>query len=80
MQLSPTEAIARHPAPAARLIRALSPRLTKVGIASLALRSREQCPDKLGVNNYVVKPVEFDHFSETVAKAGFYWMLMNRTP
>jgi CheY-like chemotaxis protein len=35
---------------------------------------------KLGVNSYVVKPVEFDHFSETVAKAGFYWMLMNRTP
>ena len=35
---------------------------------------------KLGVNSYVVKPVEFDHFSETVAKAGFYWMLMNKTP
>jgi two-component system response regulator len=34
---------------------------------------------KLGVNSYVVKPVEFDHFSETVAKAGFYWMLMNKT-
>ncbi len=35
---------------------------------------------KLGVNSYVVKPVEFDQFSETVAKAGFYWMLMNKTP
>ena len=35
---------------------------------------------KLGVNSYVVKPVEFDQFSETVAKAGFYWMLVNRTP
>jgi len=35
---------------------------------------------KLGVNSYVVKPVEFEQFSETVAKAGFYWMLMNKTP
>jgi CheY-like chemotaxis protein len=35
---------------------------------------------KLGVNSYVVKPVEFDEFSETVAKAGFYWMLVNKTP
>ncbi|MBI3045643.1 MAG: response regulator [Betaproteobacteria bacterium] len=35
---------------------------------------------KLGVNSYVVKPVEFEQFSETVSKAGFYWMLMNKTP
>jgi len=34
---------------------------------------------QLGVNSYVVKPVEFDAFSETVAKAGFYWMLVNKT-
>ena len=35
---------------------------------------------KLGVNSYVVKPVDFEQFSDTVAKAGFYWMLMNKTP
>lgn len=35
---------------------------------------------KLGVNSYVVKPVEFERFSETVSKAGFYWMLVNKTP
>ena len=35
---------------------------------------------KLGVNSYVVKPVEFDQFSEIVAKAGLYWMLVNKTP
>ena len=35
---------------------------------------------KLGVNSYLVKPVEFEQFSETVAKAGLYWMLMNKTP
>lgn len=35
---------------------------------------------KIGVNSYVVKPVEFEQFSETVAKAGFYWMLVNKAP
>jgi CheY-like chemotaxis protein len=35
---------------------------------------------ELGVNSYVVKPVDFQQFSETVAKAGFYWMLVNKTP
>lgn len=35
---------------------------------------------KLGVNSYIVKPVEFEQFSETVAKAGLYWMLMNKAP
>jgi two-component system response regulator len=35
---------------------------------------------KLGVNSYLVKPVGFEQFSETVAQAGLYWMLMNRTP
>jgi len=34
---------------------------------------------KLGVNSYVVKPVDFDQFSDTVANAGFYWMLVNKT-
>jgi CheY-like chemotaxis protein len=34
----------------------------------------------LGVNSYVVKPVDFEQFSETVAKAGFYWMVVNKTP
>ena len=35
---------------------------------------------QLGVNSYIVKPVEFEQFSETVAKAGFYWMLVNKAP
>lgn len=35
---------------------------------------------KLGVNSYVVKPVDFEQFSDTLSKAGFYWMLMNRVP
>lgn len=35
---------------------------------------------QLGVNSYIVKPVDFEQFGETVAKAGFYWMLVNRGP
>lgn len=35
---------------------------------------------ELGVNSYIVKPVDFEQFGETVAKAGLYWMLMNRVP
>jgi len=32
---------------------------------------------KLGVNAYIVKPVEFDHFVKAVADMGFFWMLLN---
>lgn len=34
----------------------------------------------LGVNSYIVKPVEFETFLETVAKIGLYWVLTNRLP
>jgi CheY-like chemotaxis protein len=35
---------------------------------------------ELGVNSYIVKPVEFDAFIETVTKIGLYWLLTNRAP
>jgi two-component system response regulator len=34
---------------------------------------------KLGVNSYIVKPVDFDSFAETVAQVGMYWVLANQT-
>ena len=34
----------------------------------------------LGVNSYIVKPVEFDKFVEEVSKLGVYWTAMNRIP
>ncbi|HEX7951794.1 MAG TPA: response regulator [Burkholderiales bacterium] len=35
---------------------------------------------RLGVNSYIVKPVEFAAFVETVANIGLYWILTNRAP
>lgn len=32
----------------------------------------------LGVNSYVVKPIEFDSFVNTISQLGFYWMAVNR--
>jgi CheY-like chemotaxis protein len=34
----------------------------------------------LGVNSYVVKPIEFDAFAKTIADLGFYWLAVNRPP
>jgi len=35
---------------------------------------------RLGVNAYVVKPVDFDKFIETVRHLGLFWVLVNQPP
>ena len=35
---------------------------------------------KLGVNSYIVKPVDFDKFLKSVNEIGMYWMLLNESP
>ncbi len=34
----------------------------------------------LGVNSYIVKPVDFSQFTETVRQLGLYWIGLNRVP
>ena len=38
-----------------------------------------RCYD-LGVNSYIVKPVDFDAFVKAVAEVGLYWLLLNQPP
>lgn len=35
---------------------------------------------KLGVNSYIVKPVQFESFAKAVADMGLYWMFLNQPP
>jgi CheY-like chemotaxis protein len=35
---------------------------------------------ELGVNSYLVKPVDFDKFIDSVSEAGLYWLVCNETP
>lgn len=51
----------------------------------VVLTSSREEPDvarayALGVNSYIVKPVEFDAFARAVADTGLYWMLLNQPP
>jgi two-component system, response regulator len=53
-------------------------------IPVVVLTSSMEQPDldecyKLGVNSYVVKPVEFESFVKAVADLGMYWMVLNQT-
>ncbi len=57
---------------------------TKV-IPVVVLTSSKENPDieqayLLGANSYMVKPVEFDNFTQAVAEIGMYWLLYNHPP
>lgn len=59
------------------------PRTARIPVVVLT-SSREE-PDidacySLGVNSYIVKPVDFTQFTDAVRQAGMYWLLLNEPP
>lgn len=57
---------------------------TKI-IPVIVLTSSKEDPDiqecyRLGVNSYVVKPVQFEKFLVAVSELGLYWMILNQPP
>ncbi|MEO6669248.1 MAG: response regulator [Ferruginibacter sp.] len=54
-------------------------------IPMVVLTSSKEDPDirkcyALGVNSYVVKPVEFDDFQKAISDVGLYWLIVNQHP
>lgn len=39
----------------------------------------QKCYD-LGANSYIVKPVNFEGFAQSIKNLGFYWLLLNQPP
>ena len=67
------------------VIRQLKANPSTASIPIVVLTSSKEDPDiaacyKLGVNSYMVKPVGFENFTQSVAQLGLYWMLLNQPP
>ncbi len=54
-------------------------------IPVVVVTSSREDPDikkayELGANSYVVKPVDFEAFAESIKHLGLYWLLVNQPP
>ena len=59
------------------------PRTQRIPVVALttsnAERDVQECY-RLGINSYIVKPLDFKQFSEAIRQVGLYWLLLNRLP
>ncbi len=60
-----------------------NPRTRTVPVVVLTSSSEERDiieTYRLGVNSYIVKPVDFEQFNEVARHLGYYWLSLNRQP
>jgi CheY-like chemotaxis protein len=57
--------------------------LKSIPIIVLTYSERDKDVDlayKLGANNYIMKPVSFDNFIETILSIKYYWLTISKIP
>src|SRR5262249_39912148 len=67
------------------VLKAVKAKEKKRRIAVVVMTSSKEEKDvaqtyDMGVNSYVVKPVDFTALAELARQAGYYWLAINRTP
>lgn len=67
------------------ILRAIKSNETTRVIPVVVLTSSKEEKDvvesyRLGVNSFIMKPVDFDKFVESIEEIGLYWVLLNQPP
>jgi two-component system response regulator len=59
------------------------PRTHALPVVAMTASNRERDVAEtyeLGINSYIVKPVDFHKFTEAMKMIGMYWLMLNRAP
>jgi len=67
------------------VLRAIKQDARTRSVPVVVVTSSREDPDvkaayELGANSYVVKPVDFESFTEAIGNLGLYWLLINQPP